>query len=155
MDQICILMIYLLELKEKVTKRVQDSVRIEPILLGLRRKHNIYPSLTTHHSKSYTTDLSWNQLRKVNTDLLITQTNLTSLYMIDSCYSSARFDLKFLASLSRLQRLKLTLPNEPVNYAVFEKLKEIGSLYLRGASGIDCNNAKPCLTDQNFSQMLA
>ena len=100
-------------------------------------------------------EIDQNQLTHLDEDLIGSCTNLQTLSMMNSCSPDTKFSFGFLTSLTKLTQLEITLPEGPADFGVFQTLKLLTTLILRGVSNIDDNKTKSSKLNKDAFDQLA
>ena len=124
-----------------------------PIHLDRNRLTELSPQLATIFKNSEMISISDNKLEHLDTSMLASCTNLLELYMLKSCSPDAKFTLDFLATLTQLTYLFITLPEGPADFSVFANLSSLLYLGLEGVPSIDASKKRTELNQESFLQL--
>ena len=121
--------------------------------LAHSRLTKLTPPLAALFKHSDTLTINHNQLDFLDESMIASCTSLRDLEMFRTCSPDTKFTLAFLAPLTQLTDLVITLPEGPADFGAFQDLKLLRRLSLHGVSSIDATKKRTKLSRDSFHQL--
>lgn len=141
---------------EDIFEDVDFKLLKRKLSIAHNRLEALSPQLSAFASNVSELDFSNNCMKTIDEGVLKSFSGLTALRMVNSIQPDIELSLGFLASLTKLQVLAMTLPHIEVDFEIFaSSLSQLQELELRSVVSLDATKKRQELTKKDFNRLAS